>query len=138
MLHSCVDDISGLFVKSIRPEHSKPERPGFSVATGADFGAEGYDWFLRVRKIRSVRLTANQTRGFVASWMGIMLDGVDSFIYALVLVPAMKELLPRSGIEASAGNLGYFGSILFSMFLIGWGLAFLWGPLACRFRRRRS
>ena len=59
-----------------------------------------------------------------------MLDGVDSFIYALVLVPAMKEILPRSGIEASAGNLGYFGSILFSMFLIGWGLAFLWGPLA--------
>jgi MFS family permease len=70
--------------------------------------------------------------------MGIMLDGVDSFIYALVLIPAMKEILPRSGIEASAGNLGYFGSILFSMFLIGWGLAFLWGPLADRFGRVRS
>ena len=67
-----------------------------------------------------------------------MLDGVDSFIYALVLVPAMKEILPQSGIEASAGNLGYFGSILFSMFLIGWGLAFLWGPLADRFGRVRS
>ena len=66
-----------------------------------------------------------------------MLDGMDSFIYALVLVPAMKELLPQSGIEASAGNLGYFGSILFSMFLIGWGMAFLWGPLADRFGRVR-
>src|SRR5258707_3222768 len=70
--------------------------------------------------------------------MGVMLDGVDSFIYALVLIPAMKEILPRSGIEATAGNLGIFGSILFSMFLIGWGLAFLWGPLADRFGRVRS
>lgn len=70
--------------------------------------------------------------------MGVMLDGVDSFIYALVLVPAMKEILPQSGIEASAGNLGYYGSILFSMFLIGWGMAFLWGPLADRFGRVRS
>jgi MFS family permease len=91
-----------------------------------------------VKDTTPVRLTANQIRGFVASWMGIMLDGVDSFIYALVLVPAMKELLPASGIEASAGNLGYFGSILFSMFLVGWGMAFLWGPLADRFGRVRS
>ena len=67
-----------------------------------------------------------------------MLDGVDSFIYALVLVPAMRELLPESGIVASAGNMGYFGSILFSLFLIGWGLAFLWGPLADRFGRVRA
>ena len=67
-----------------------------------------------------------------------MLDGVDSFIYALVLVPAMKDLLPASGVEPSAGNLGYYGSILFSMFLIGWGLAFLWGPLADRFGRVRA
>src|SRR5436853_1921961 len=86
---------------------------------------------------QTVPLSHNQIRGFIASWMGVMLDGVDSFIYALVLVPAMKELLPQSGIQASAGNLGYFGSILFSMFLIGWGLAFLWGPLADRFGRVR-
>ena len=67
-------------------------------------------------KNRAVPLSENQIRGFVASWMGVMLDGVDSFIYALVLVPAMKEILPQSGIEASAGNLGYFGSILFPCF----------------------
>ena len=33
---------------------------------------------------------------------------------------------------------GYFGSILFSVFLIGWGCAFLWGPLADRFGRVRA
>jgi MFS family permease len=92
----------------------------------------------RVIATQPTQLTRNQVRGFIASWMGVMLDGVDSFIYALVLVPAMKEILPSSGIEPSAGNLGLYGSILFSMFLIGWGLAFLWGPLSDRFGRVRS
>ena len=67
-------------------------------------------------------LTRNQKRGFLASWGGVVLDGVDSFIYALVLVPAMRELLPASGIAATAGNLGFYGSILFSAFLVGWGM----------------
>lgn len=85
----------------------------------------------------TVPLTQNQIRGFVAAWGGVVLDGVDSFIYALVLIPALRELLPNSGIEASPGNLGFYGSILFAVFLIGWGLALLWGPLADRFGRVR-
>ena len=83
-------------------------------------------------------LTNNQIRGFWASWAGILLDGMDSFIYALVLVPAMRDLLPASGIQPTPGNLGYYGSILFAVFLIGWGCAFLWGPVADRFGRVRS
>src|ERR1700692_2285811 len=43
-------------------------------------------------------LTQNQVRGFFAAWGGIVLDGMDSFIYALVLTPAMRDLLPASGI----------------------------------------
>jgi MFS family permease len=84
------------------------------------------------------RLTPNQRRGFWASWAGIVLDGMDSFIYALVLAPAMREVLPASGIEPTAGNLGYYGSILFAVFLVGWGCAFLWGPFADRFGRVRA
>jgi MFS family permease len=83
------------------------------------------------------RFTPNQRRGFLAAWGGVVLDGVDSFIYALVLVPALRALLPASGIEPSVGNLSFYGSILFSVFLIGWGLAFLWGPIADRFGRVR-
>jgi len=83
-------------------------------------------------------LTPNQVRGFWAAWGGIVLDGMDSFIYALVLVPAMRDLLPASGIPATPGNLGFYGSIMFSVFLIGWGCAFLWGPLADRFGRVRA
>ncbi len=63
---------------------------------------------------------------------------MDSFIYALVLVPAMRELLPASGKPASAANLGFYGGLLFSVFLIGWGFAFLWGPIADRFGRVRT
>jgi MFS family permease len=83
-------------------------------------------------------LTGNQVRGFWASWGGWTLDGMDSVIYALVLVPSLRELLPRSGIAATKGNIGYYGGLLFALFLIGWGLAFLWGPVGDRFGRVRT
>ena len=83
-------------------------------------------------------LTRNQVRGFWASWGGWTLDGMDSVIYALVLVPSLRELLPRSGIAATKGNIGYYGGLLFALFLIGWGLAFLWGPIGDKFGRVRT
>jgi MFS family permease len=83
-------------------------------------------------------LTRNQVRGFWASWGGWTLDGMDSFIYALVLVPSLRELLPLSGIAATKGNIGYYGGLLFALFLIGWGLAFLWGPVGDKFGRVRT
>ena len=84
------------------------------------------------------RLTTNQVRGFWAAWAGWALDGMDSFIYALVLVPALRDLLPRSGLSADQGNIGFYGGVLFAIFLVGWGFAFLWGPLADRFGRVRT
>jgi MFS family permease len=83
-------------------------------------------------------LTRNQIRGFWASWGGWALDGMDSFIYALVLVPSLRELLPRSGIAATKGNIGFYGGLLFALFLFGWGLAFLWGPVGDKFGRVRT
>src|ERR1700723_393797 len=83
-------------------------------------------------------LTRNQIRGFWASWGGWTLDGMDSVVYALVLVPAIRDLLPRSGIVANKGNIGYYGSLSFALFLVGWGLAFLWGPIGDRFGRVRT
>jgi len=82
-------------------------------------------------------LNRSQITGFWAAWAGWTLDGMDSFIYALVLSPALTELLPKSGIEATPGNVGYAGSILFALFLLGWGISFVWGPLADRFGRTR-
>jgi MFS family permease len=62
---------------------------------------------------------------------------MDSFIYALVLSPALTELLPKSGMKNTTENVGLAGSILFALFLVGWGLSFIWGPLADRFGRTR-
>ncbi|MGH9141895.1 MAG: MFS transporter, partial [Vicinamibacterales bacterium] len=87
---------------------------------------------------RPTPLTPNQVRGFWAAWGGWALDGMDSFIYSLVLVPALTELLPRSGISATPGNIGFYGSVLFALFLIGWGVSMIWGPIADRFGRVRT
>jgi MFS family permease len=83
-------------------------------------------------------LTQNQLRGFWAAWGGWALDGMDSFIYALVMVPALRDLLPRSGIPNTAANVGFYGGLLFALFLVGWGLSLLWGPVADRFGRVRT
>ena len=87
---------------------------------------------------KRIPLTPNQVRGFWAAWGGWVLDGMDSFIYALVLVPALRDLLPRSGIPATTANIGYYGGALFALFLVGWGMALLWGPVADRFGRVRT
>lgn len=84
------------------------------------------------------KLNSNQIKGFWAAWGGWTLDGMDAFIYALVLVPALTDLLPRSGIEATPGNIGYYGSLLFALFLLGWGLSMVWGPIADRFGRVKA
>jgi MFS family permease len=87
---------------------------------------------------RAAPLNRNQIRGFWAAWGGWTLDGMDSFIYALVLVPSLRELLPRSGMAATPGNVGFYGGLLFALFLVGWGLAFLWGPVGDKFGRVRT
>jgi len=84
------------------------------------------------------KLNSNQIKGFWAAWGGWCLDGMDAFIYALVLVPALTELLPRSGLTVTPGNIGYYGSVLQALFLLGWGLSMVWGPIADRFGRVRA
>jgi MFS family permease len=83
-------------------------------------------------------LNRQQIAGFWAAWFGWMLDGMDSVIYALVLGPALTELLPRSGMEATPANIGYVGSLMFGLFLVGWGLSFIWGPISDKFGRTKS
>jgi MFS family permease len=86
---------------------------------------------------RRTPLNGEQIRGLWAAWFGWTLDGMDSIIYALVLVPALTELLPKSGITVTPAHIGLAGSILFALFLVGWGLSFIWGPIADRFGRTR-
>jgi MFS family permease len=75
---------------------------------------------------------------FIA-WLGWVFDSMDSTIYALVLQPALQELLKnQSPAGVSQQAIGFYGGIIFSIFLIGWalgGIAF--GVLADRIGRTR-
>jgi MFS family permease len=84
------------------------------------------------------RLNRQQVTGFWAAWTGWTLDGMDSVIYALVLSPALTELLPHSGMAVTPANIGYVGSVMFALFLVGWGCAFIWGPIADHFGRTKA
>lgn len=63
---------------------------------------------------------------------------MDSFIFALVLAPALTELLPKSGFDGSPAHVVSAGSVMFAVFLAGWGSSLLWGPLADRWGRART
>ena len=91
----------------------------------------------RARPTRTL-LSSQQIIGFWAAWFGWALDGMDSVIYALVLSPALTELLPRSGIDPTPKAIVSTGSILFAAFLVGWGLSFIWGPIADKYGRTRT
>lgn len=60
---------------------------------------------------------------FVA-WLGWVFDAMDATIYAIVLHPALQELL-RTGAangDVAAGLIGWYGGLIFSIFLIGWAI----------------
>jgi MFS family permease len=44
---------------------------------------------------------------------------MDATIYTLVMTPALKELL---GAQGTVENIGWYGGIIFSVFLVGWAL----------------
>ena len=78
---------------------------------------------------------ASPARVFWASWLGWMLDGFDSSMYSYILVASLTELLPRSGIEATRLNVGFYGGLLFSIFMLGWACSMFWGWAADRVGR---
>jgi MFS family permease len=88
--------------------------------------------------MHAVALNATQIRGFWAAWSGWALDGMDSFIFALVLAPALTELLPKSGMDGSPTHVVFAGSVLFAVFLAGWGTSMVWGPIADIYGRTRT
>jgi MFS family permease len=80
---------------------------------------------------------ASPAKIFWVTWFGWMLDGFDSSMYSYILVAALSELLPASGIEASRANIGVYGGILFSIFMLGWACSMFWGWAADRYGRVR-
>jgi len=60
---------------------------------------------------------------FVA-WLGWVFDAMDATIYAIVLHPALHELLQAgaAGGAVTDEQIGWYGGIVFSIFLIGWAI----------------
>jgi MFS family permease len=76
---------------------------------------------------------------FVA-WLGWVFDSMDSTIYAMVLQPALRELMhsPGGG-PVTADVIGWYGGIIFSIFLIGWAVGgVLFGVFADHFGRAKT
>ena len=85
-------------------------------------------------------ITRYQWLVLMVAWLGWVFDSMDSTIYALVLHPALQELLGgHAGQAVSPEAIGRYGGIIFSIFLIGWAVGgVLFGVLADCFGRTRT
>ncbi|MFF4356742.1 MFS transporter [Streptomyces sp. NPDC001604] len=84
----------------------------------------------------TTRLDKRGRRAFTGAVGGWAMDGFDVSIFALIAAPAFKELLPAAGQSPSEINVGFYTQLSAAFFLTGWGLSFIWGPVADRFGRR--
>jgi MFS family permease len=73
-----------------------------------------------------------------AAWLGWVFDAMDATIYAIVLHPALHDLLHRATGPSTTEQVGWYGGIIFSIFLIGWAIGGItFGILADRFGRTK-
>lgn len=76
----------------------------------------------------------------LVAWLGWVFDSMDATIYALVLHPSLEDLLQSTGPDAaSTETIGWYGGLIFSVFLIGWAIGgVLFGMLADRYGRTKT
>ncbi len=71
----------------------------------------------------------------IATWLGGMFDGMDSSIFAIVLYPALSEMLNTK----SHAIVGLHGSYIIAIFMVGWAIgAILFGMMADYIGRART
>ncbi len=84
-------------------------------------------------KPSSDKITKYMVMVLVAGLLGWGLDGMDGNIYALVIQPAMRELL---GPTATAAAIGKYAGINVTLYLLGWATGgIVLGMLADKFGR---
>jgi MFS family permease len=80
-------------------------------------------------------LTAYQWRVLICTCLGWALDIMDGYLYAIILFPAMSDLLGTT--ESSV--IGWYGGIVLSIFMVGWALGgLIFGPVADRYGRSKT
>jgi len=81
-------------------------------------------------------MTRYQWRIFLVTWLGWALDSADFGLFALVLKPAVTELM---GGSITPAELGRVGGTLAMVGLLGWAIGgFVFGMVADRFGRVRT
>jgi MFS family permease len=85
-------------------------------------------------------VTRYQWLVLLVAWLGWVFDSMDAMIYALVLHPALHELLPPAlGRPATDADIGWYGGLIFSVFLLGWALGGVgFGVVADRIGRTKT
>jgi len=90
-------------------------------------------------------ITRYQWLVLLVAWLGWVFDSMDATIYALVLHPALEDLLrvsaTRTAVSGEIGPevIGWYGGIIFSIFLIGWAIGgVLFGVVADRVGRTKT
>ncbi|MBI3050169.1 MAG: MFS transporter [Acidobacteria bacterium] len=70
------------------------------------------------------------------TWLGFLFDLMDSTLYTMVMGPALGDLLGREG---TVQNIGWYGGLIFSVFLVGWALGgIVFGVAADYVGRKRT
>jgi MFS family permease len=81
-------------------------------------------------------ITRYQWTILLMTWLGFLFDLMDSTLYTMVMGPALQDLLGAAG---STQNIGWYGGLIFSIFLIGWALGgIVFGILADYVGRKRT
>jgi MFS family permease len=80
-------------------------------------------------------LTPYQLRVLVCACLGWALDIMDGYLYAIILFPAMSDLLGTS----ESAVIGWYGGIVLSIFMLGWALGgLIFGPIADHYGRSKT
>lgn len=81
-------------------------------------------------------LTRVQRRAFLAAWLGWGFDGLDSFIYGLVAVPFVTQLMPAG---TPKSEITFKAALIQAVFLVGWALGgAVFGRIGDRLGRART
>jgi MFS family permease len=84
-------------------------------------------------------VTRYQWLVLLVAWLGWVFDSMDATIYAIVLHPALHDLLHTGSAPVSDADIGKYGGIIFSIFLIGWAIGgVLFGIAADYFGRTKT
>jgi len=81
----------------------------------------------------------HQLRILLVTWLSWVLGAMDTMIYSLVLTPALQDLLQTAAESPVAQTqIGWYGGLIFSIFLVGWAIGGVWlGAVADEIGRRK-